>query len=131
MCTTQPIRSLNEIQRLKDYYLKKEEYRNYLLVSVCLNTALRICDVLKLKWENILNMDTKDVKNHLLITETKTGKVTKIKLNQSIKSAVSLYIEKVGLQYEYIFANRNGKPITRINAYYIIKKSRCRNRFGV
>ena len=54
MSTTQPIRKIEDINALKNYYLEKGEYRNYMFVVICLNTALRVCDVLRLKWSGKL-----------------------------------------------------------------------------
>jgi integrase len=119
MSTTQPIRSYEDVQKLKNYYLKREEYRNYLLVTVCLNTALRICDVLNLRWCDVLNNDGK-IKEHIRIVENKTGKTTLIKLNESIKSALLLYMNKEAMGY-YIFEN-NKKPISRVCAFKVIKR---------
>lgn len=123
MSTTKPIKSIEQVRKLKKYYIEKEEYRNFLLVSVCLNTALRISDILMLKWENVINISTKQTKKYLRITETKTGKKTNIIINRAIKDAIKVFIEKEGIESEFMFSNRNGKPITRENAYYIVKKA--------
>lgn len=49
MGTTNPIRGKRELEKFKNYYLEKEKYRNYLLIIMGLNTALRISDILKLR----------------------------------------------------------------------------------
>ena len=46
MGTTQPIKDINDIQRLKAYFLERKEYRNYAMVTLALNTSLRIGDLL-------------------------------------------------------------------------------------
>lgn len=120
MSATQPIRKIEDINNLKNYYLKKEEYRNYLLVVVCLNTALRICDVLNLKWSDIFKENGKTFKKHIIIIEDKTEKHTEIYINNQIKSAVKLYISKCGKQGEYIIVNKKGNPISRHQAFRII-----------
>ena len=48
MSTTSPIRKEEDLQRFRNYYLEKGKMRNYLLIVVGLNTALRIGDVLSL-----------------------------------------------------------------------------------
>ena len=68
MCTTKPIRSYEDVKKLKNYFLNKGEYRNYLLVSVGLNTALRICDILALKWSDVI-YPNKRIKKYINITE--------------------------------------------------------------
>ncbi len=121
---TQPIRSYKDVQKFKNYYLERGEYRNYLLVSVCLNSALRICDVLKLKWEDIYDFKAACLKTHIALNEQKTGKHTRILINSALKSAVKLYISKSKTEIKkgYIFANKHSAPITRIQAYRIIKE---------
>ena len=123
MSTTKPIRSLKDVQRFKNYFKEKGEYRNYLLVSVCLNTALRICDVLTLKWSDILDSSGRRIKEHISITETKTGKNTVIKINNPIYEALKLYIKQAGIKGEYVFESKNGKPISRMCAFNIIKNA--------
>ena len=47
MSTTQPIRSKQLLHDFKDYYLiKQPNFRNYTLILIGLNTALRINDIL-------------------------------------------------------------------------------------
>ena len=121
MKTTKPIKSQKQLREFKNYYLYKEEYRNYLLVSVCLNSALRISDVLKLKAEDFYSFEGKHLQTHFMLWEQKTGKYTEILINQPIKTAFRLYVKNCGLERGYIFKNRQGNPISRIQAYRIIR----------
>ena len=50
MSKTDPIKNTEDIRRLKDYFLHKNQYRNYAMVTVALNTSLRIGDLLGLTW---------------------------------------------------------------------------------
>ena len=51
MSTTQPIRSKQLLHDFKEYYLTKQpNFRNYTLILIGLNTALRINDILHLSW---------------------------------------------------------------------------------
>ena len=74
MSTTCPIRKEEDLQRFKNYYLEKGNMRNYLLIVVGLNTALRIGDVLKLKWEDVYDEHWGRFRRHLHVVEQKTGK---------------------------------------------------------
>lgn len=122
MSTTQPIRSYEDVQKLKNFYLEKGEYRNFLLITVCLNTALRICDVLALKWQDVIYEDTGEIKDYIRIKEQKTGKTTVIKINVSIKNAIELYINNCGVGSGYIFVNKRGTALSRVSAFNIIKE---------
>lgn len=122
MSTTQPIRKIEDINALKNYYLEKGEYRNYMFVVICLNTALRVCDVLKLKWSDIMQRDGRELKEHISIKEMKTGKHTEIYINSQVRKAVNLYISKCGKKGEYLIANRYGNPLSRCQAFKIVNE---------
>ena len=50
MNTAEPIRELEELERFKNYYAyEKPNIRNYTLLCIGLNTALRISDMLMLR----------------------------------------------------------------------------------
>lgn len=53
MQKTQPIRNTNDIQRFKQYYLDRQQIRNYTMVTLGMNTSLRIGDLLNLKWKDV------------------------------------------------------------------------------
>lgn len=55
MGTTQPIRNKKTLENFRNYYKKEENKpRNYALIVFGLNSALRISDILKLKWERCM-----------------------------------------------------------------------------
>lgn len=90
MAQTQPIRNTEEIEQLKNYYLKNNpNMRNYALITTGLNTALRISDILKLKWENIYDSNSGTFLKHIKITETKTEKWICIAINENLKDALT------------------------------------------
>ena len=54
MKTTQPVRDIVELKKIKKYYREvKPNKRNFLLIICGLNTALRISDILKLRWKDV------------------------------------------------------------------------------
>ena len=72
MGTSQPIRSLDELTAFRSYYLNKEvNLRNYMLICMGLNTALRISDMLQLKWGNVYDFDRKHYAKHIVVQEGK------------------------------------------------------------
>lgn len=76
MGTTQPIRKNEEIESLKEYFLKKGEVRNYALITMGMNTALRISDLLELCWKDVWNYSRNCFKQYLSLEEKKTQKKT-------------------------------------------------------
>lgn len=60
MSVTQPIRDITEIEKLKNYYfLEKPNLRNYTLICLGINSALRISDLLELNWQNVYDFRKK------------------------------------------------------------------------
>lgn len=125
MSTTQPIRNLEELEQLKNYYLNvSPNLRNYALICAGINTALRISDIRLLKWEDVYDFKRKRFREHLTLTEQKTGKQNCIAMNESLIHALSLYMDslKSVSQESYIFTG-NGRttPISRSQAFRIIR----------
>ena len=120
MSTTQPIRSKEQIRELTNYYLKRGEPRNHLLIVMSIHTALRISDLLRLKWEDVYDFKLKRFHENIIITEKKTKKKKIIVINKSIISALNLcmYAVKRG---EYLIKSRKGGAISRIQAYRLIR----------
>lgn len=127
MCKTDPIRTSDEIQRLKQYFLKKGQVRNYTLVTTGLNTSLRIGDLLGLKWQEAYEFQEQRYKCHITLTEQKTGKKNRIALNSEARCALEMLRKSAcpADGEEYIFKSRVGsnQPIGRVSAYKIIKKA--------
>lgn len=130
MSTTQPFRKIDEIEQLKHFFCSKGEIRNYVLITLGINTALRISDLLQITWKDVWNFNTQHFKEHMVIVEHKTGKTANIYLNFQCQESLQKLRESYNNQIfpsEYIFKSRVGenKPISRNRAYVIIKDA-CR-----
>ncbi len=120
MSTTDPIRDQKQLKALADYFLCRGELRNYVLIIMGTSTALRISDLLCLRWEDVYQHNLQCFRTHLTITEQKTKKLKTIALNQHIIHALTLYFPH--RHGDYIFANnrKDAKPLSRIQAWRII-----------
>lgn len=74
MGLTEPIRDMNDIERIKQYYYTQKKWRDYALFVVGLNTALRISDLLELRWGQVYNFEFMHFLKYLHIKEKKTHK---------------------------------------------------------
>lgn len=123
----EPIRSEKKIKDLKKYLLGAGNMRNYALIVLGLNTALRISDILKLTWEDVYDFEEKTFKTHVYIKEQKTGKNKKFLLNKNAIEGLLKHKRKLGhINFsDHVFISRNGenKAITRYMAIKIIKES--------
>ena len=126
MSTTQPIRDRALLQDFKNYYLlHAPNPRNYTLIVIGLNTALRISDILHLTWNMVLK-ENGSFRTHILIKEQKTGKENRILINQEVKRVLENYWNNTERELnDYIFQSSKSSPnpLSRCQAYRIIRKA--------
>lgn len=131
MNTAQPIRKQEDLENLKRYYREiRPNARNQLLVILGLNTALRISDLLDLQWQDVYSFEWEKYREHICLVEQKTGKKSRIYVNQNIVKALQeywaslLWEKKTPSPQDYLFSHTNkNEPITRVQAFRIIKKA--------
>lgn len=120
MRTVSPIKDLKQIEMLKMYFRNKN-IRDYVLFVVGINTNLRVSDLLKLKVSDVYT--GKKVRAYIELSEQKTDKARKIKINENMEKALKEYIKTEKLDMEdYLFKSKKGenKPISRQQAHHII-----------
>jgi integrase len=125
MAATEPIRNKNDIKRMANYYLSRGQARNYVLIVLGLHSALRISDLLRLRWEDMLEPDGR-LASHITVIERKTGKTKMLALNKAALRALKYFLSELnrsGNRGEYIFENsrRTRAAICRVTAWRIIR----------
>lgn len=127
MSTTQPIRDKKTLQNFKDYYRSTEEnLRNYTIIIIGLNTALRINDILHLTYNAVYQNST--VREHIVVREQKTGKENRILLNHEARTVLAKYRQKLvktkmyqnGNPYLFPSPKKPDAPLSRFQAYRMI-----------
>lgn len=117
----EPIRDPKQINVMRNY-LKGKSLRDYALFSVGINVALRISDLLKLQWKDVLENNEFKVIN---LKEGKTKKTRNIQLNKVAQKALRELLEDLEAHCvdDYIFRSREGEnqPISRQQALNILK----------
>lgn len=126
MATSEPIRNTNDIQRIKQYLLMRKRWRDYALITMGLNTALRISDLLSLKWGDVFNFHKSAFHQHIYLYERKTHKCNIVLLNTCIIEALKLLKANLSdvKESDYLFQSRlkSSHPIHRSRAYSIIRE---------
>ena len=121
--TTEPIRGKKQVRELAGYWLKRGNLRNYTLIVLGVYTALRISDLLRIRWSDVYDEADGVLRSHITLTETKTGKQKTIALNKKATAALDmLFPHKRG---SYVFTNnrKEDRAISRVHAWRIIKEA--------
>ncbi|KOP84170.1 integrase [Cytobacillus solani] len=101
------------IAAMKDV-LMKQHYRNYFLFVLGINTGLRISDLLALRVGDVRG------KSHIIITEQKTGKLKRFKINNELQQHISKFTINKNTA-TYLFQSRRGQDrIHRVQAWKIL-----------
>lgn len=120
MAATEPIRNKKQLKELADHFLRRGQCRNYALIVLGASTALRISDLLRLKWADVYDERSGTFYTHVTVIEKKTRKTKVIALNKQVLRALCLcYRHRKG---DFVFANNRagGKAISRVQAWRII-----------
>lgn len=123
MAATEPIRNRKQLKALGEYFLKRGQLRNYAMVVVGASTALRISDLLRLKWVDVYDEEQGDFRSHATITEKKTGKSKTIALNKQVIHALRLYFPYRRGAYIFASNRQDDKAISRVQAWRIIHQA--------
>lgn len=118
MNIVQPIRDIDTIHAIQDT-LKSRNKRDYLIFNIGIHVGIRISDILNIKVRDIKNKD------FFYLREIKTRKEKMFPIQSQIKREIAEYIDEKKLTNgDYLFKSRKKthKPITRVQAYNILKK---------
>lgn len=125
MSTTQPIKDTAQLKIFKEYYLsEKPNPRNYMLIVIGLNSALRISDILSLTYGDVYQYEDRTWRTHLTVKEQKTGKTNRIYVNREIRETLEAHAAPQGKSASsWLFHSqiRESLPLSRFQAYRIIK----------
>ena len=119
---TEPIRDAGKVKSIIKYLDKHSYPRDAMLFRMGVNTALRISDLLKLRYSDIINEDG-DFLEYVNLREQKTKKTKKIALNGKIKPKLKEYCsgyELFGNDYLFFSYKNPTKAIDRIQAWRVL-----------
>ena len=120
MASTEPIRSKKELKGLAKYYLDKGQMRNYTMLIMGVYTALRISDLLRLRWSDVYDEKKQVFYKEISLIEKKTGKTKTIALNKQILGALRLYLPHRRGKFIFASNRKEDKAISRVQAWRII-----------
>ena len=120
----EPIRDRKKIAQIKNLLRGKRRYRDLLLFTVGINTALRISDLLQLQVKHFIDEEGR-IRKRFWIRERKRGKRQEVVINQSIREAMGEYLEAFpayveGPDHPLFFNPKTHAPIKRGQAWKFI-----------
>lgn len=111
----EPIKSLDDINRISKHLVDTQRYRDNLLFICGINFGLRISDLLELKVGHLLNTDGRSYRERVQVQEKKTGNVRTLFPNDAVMDAADLYFgyltskrEPISLN-DYLFQSYSNK----------------------
>ena len=123
MATTEPIRDKRQIRALCEHFTRRGEYRNYVLIVMGVHTALRVSDLLRLRWNDVYDFERRVFRSKIALVEQKTGKQKTVALNREIIAALKRFRSRCAASPNgFLFeSRRRGAAISRIQAYRVIR----------
>lgn len=132
--TSEPIKSVEDIQTITTYLTEHKRFRDNMLFIVGINFGLRVSDLRMLRFSDIINSEF-NFKNNFPVFEKKTRNTRKrkknryITINDAVKEAVTLYLENTNtvMLDDYMFksiSNRGGnlnEPLSAKSVDRILK----------
>lgn len=127
MSMTYPIKDREGLHSFRDYYKDVQPNpRNYLLIVTGLNTAFRVGDLLRLRWQDVCGTDG-GLRKHIRVTEQKTGKIRMVPINAALQQTLDFYrgVCSGTAPQDFLFPSTRYKayPLSRSQAYRIVKRA--------
>jgi len=88
----EPIRDRKKIAQIKNLLRGEKRFRDLLLFTVGINTALRISDLLRLRVEHFFDAQER-IRRRFWIREEKRGKRQEVVVNDSIQEVLAEYLD--------------------------------------
>lgn len=132
--TAEPIKSIEDIDRISNYLITNKRYRDNMLFIVGINFGLRVSDLLQLRFSHLIDTNFA-FKTTFPILEKKTENTRKVKrnryisINNAVMDAVILYLQNTNCKLDdYMFRSESNrgynqnKPMSRMSVDRILKE---------
>lgn len=103
------IRSYSDFKAIQDYFLNKNDVRDWMMWTIGVSLGLRVSDLLSLRFGHFVDTDRKTIKPRIEIYEKKTGKLNNLLITESVKFAILRYLESIKYKFDFddfVFASR-------------------------
>lgn len=115
----------DEVKQLLSFYNNKTylQCRNRSIISVFVNTGIRLNELLELKVDSI------DLEHKVLVVNRKGGYLQQLVLNSSVLLQLTKFINRYSSNSnsELLFVSKNGKKLNPADIHYILKRAGGKN----
>lgn len=128
-----PIKRIEDIERISSWYKEQKRYRDNMLFVVGINFGLRVSDLLRLRFCDLINQNS-TFKDSFAILEKKTRNTRKkrknryVSINDAVVDAVTLYLQHNSCKLDdFLFRSEsnNGKSqnkaMTKMSVERVLK----------
>ena len=133
--TSEPIKDIQDVIRVSDWFISRERFRDNMLFIVGINFGLRISDLLSLRFSHLID-DEFRFRTTFPVLEIKTKNTRKVRrnryitINDAVVDAVTLYLEHTpGVRLsDFMFRSESNhgknvnKPMNRSSVHRILKE---------
>lgn len=121
-----PIRSYDDFVAIQNYFLSKNNIRDWMLWTVGVSLGLRVSDLLRIKYKDILNPDF-TFKKRIKTIEKKTNKLNNCLITESVIFALTKYLDSIHWEIDldkYLFVSRKTRDkLTERHGWKIISNA--------
>lgn len=115
----------DEVKQLLSFYSNKTymQCRNKTIISVFINTGIRLNELLELKVDSI------DLEHKVLVVHRKGGYIQQLPLNNELQLQLHKYMNRYvsNTNSELLFVSKNNKRLNPADIHYILKRAGGKN----
>lgn len=103
------IRSYDDFKAIQEYFLSRGRIRDWAMWTIGVSLGLRVSDLFSLKFHNIFENDGMTFRPRIQIYERKTGKLQNCLITDSVKDAMTRYLDSLEWKFDmdgYVFASK-------------------------
>lgn len=107
-CTVEPLREKRDLNAIKGALADRP--RDFALFVVGIHVGLRGCDLLRLRWRDVLALDGRSIAERVSVTESKTGKTRQMTLQDNPRKALAHLLRGTpsAAADDFVFRSREG-----------------------
>lgn len=121
------IRSYSDFKAIQDYFLERNNVRDWMMWTIGVSLGLRISDLLSLRFGHFVDKDKTTIKPRIEIYEQKTGKLNNLLITESVKQAILTYLSSIKHEFDlddFLFASKKtGKKMYEEHGWRILSSA--------